>query len=155
MAENITKIDIYTDGAASKNGTEECKAGWSFVALQNGEVIKQTGGAIFPGTNNIGELTAILEAIKFFNSLEVPEKMLTIYSDSAYCVNGINEWIFNWKKNDWFRNAAKTLTLKNKEIWQEIDSILDRDRCIVMKVAGHSGDEWNELCDRIAKGYTK
>ena len=93
-------ITAYVDGACSANGTSKAKAGWAFVLLDEDEnLIAEGSGGVENGTNNIGELTAIIKAIEAAAELEVEK--LQILSDSAYCINGITNWRHNWKKNGW------------------------------------------------------
>lgn len=152
--DGLLNIICYTDGAASKNGTAECKAGWAFVLLDEQEnLIAQGSGAIEHGTNNIGELNAIIQAI--YAAREFEYDRITIYSDSAYCINGITNWRYNWKRNDWWRDAAKKQELKNRDMWIELDSIIDTAKMAFEKCAGHSGVKWNEYVDKAAVKHTR
>jgi ribonuclease HI len=148
------KLTAYTDGACSANGTSKAKAGWAFVLLDEDEnLIAEGAGGVDNGTNNIGELTAIIKAIEAAAELS-PEK-LEILSDSAYCINGITNWRYNWKKNDWWRDAKKTQELKNRELWITLDHLIDMSYMEFEKVAGHSGVEWNEIVDKLAVARTR
>ena len=95
------KLTAYTDGACSANGTSNAKAGWAFVLLDEDEnLIAEGAGGVDNGTNNIGELTAIIKAIEAAAEFS-PEK-LEILSDSAYCINifkfftTCNNYTLNW-----------------------------------------------------------
>ena len=97
-------------------------------------------------TNNIMEITAVLEAIKL---LKYPCK-ITIYSDSAYVVNCFkNRWIYNWQKNDWINSDKKPV--KNKELWQELYNLTKIHNVKFVKVKGHSDNEYNNRCDELAR----
>ena len=148
------KLTAFVDGACSKNGTSQAKAGWGFVILdENENLITEGSGGIDNGTNNIGELTAIIKAIEAAAVFDV--ERLQIVSDSAYCINGITNWRHNWKKNGWWRDAARKQELKNKELWMQLDALIDTSIMDFIKVAGHSGVKWNEYVDKLAVFHTK
>ena len=90
------------------------------------------------------ELTAVIESLK---NLKKPCE-LTITTDSKYVKNGITEWIHNWKKNGW-RTAAKK-EVKNKELWIELDSLIQIHSITWDWVKGHSGHPENERADLLA-----
>lgn len=148
-------MKVYTDGAASGNGTANCIAGWAFAIYDDDLNLQYDScGRIEEGTNNIGELTAILNAVKYLNENfnRVP---VTIYSDSAYCINGINEWRFNWQKFGWYRDAAHTKELKNRELWKELDTEINPLFMKFEKVKGHANDPCNNYVDKKAVSMTK
>lgn len=148
------KLTAYTDGACSANGTSKAKAGWAFVLLDEDEnLIAEGAGGVDNGTNNIGELTAIIKAIEAAAELS-PEK-LEILSDSAYCINGITNWRHNWKRNGWWRDAGHKQELKNRDLWMRLDAIIDMSYMDFIKVPGHSGVKWNEYVDKHAVAFTK
>ena len=90
------------------------------------------------------ELTAAVEALKL---LKEPCE-ITLTTDSTYVKNGISKWIFSWKKNGW--KTASKKSVKNKELWQELE-LLSKNHSINWKwVKGHSGHPENERCDQLA-----
>ena len=98
------------------------------------------------------ELMAILTALQHINeSGEVGFLKPVIYSDSAYCVNLINDWMYNWEKNGWKR--PKNQEIKNLEIIKQIFELADIAE--LRKVPGHSGIQWNEYVDSLATGKIK
>jgi len=131
---------IYTDGACSGNPGP---GGWGAVLIYPPH-IKEISGSSPATTNNIMELTAVIEALKLVKN----EKFIEIYTDSKYVISGITEWIKNWKKNNW-RNAAKQ-AVKNQELWQELDQIVAQHSISWHWVKGHSGDKYNERADQLA-----
>ena len=146
-------ITAYVDGACSANGTSNAKAGWAFVLLDEDEnLIAEGSGGVENGTNNIGELTAIIKAIEAAAEFEVEK--LQILSDSAYCINGITNWRYNWKRNGWWRDAAHKQELKNRDLWMRLDAIIDMSYMEFIKVPGHSGVKWNEYVDKHAVAHT-
>ena len=118
--------------------------GWGAVLLYE-DNRKEISGYNPNTTNNIMEITAVLEAVKL---LKFPCE-ITIYSDSAYVVNCFKQkWIYNWQKNDW-KNSDKR-PVKNKELWQELYNELIKHKFEFVKVKGHSDNELNNRCDYLA-----
>ena len=141
------KIIIYTDGAARGNPGP---AGWGAIIMQGGEVVKELGGRSDHSTNNIMELMAPTEAMKYLKENNI-EGEVEIYSDSKYVINGITDWINNWLKNNW-RTANKKPVL-NKELWQDLHAANKELKPAWHYVAGHSGDKWNDRADEIATSF--
>ena len=107
----MKKVTIYTDGACSGNPGP---GGWGALLMYQ-DMKKEISGGKKDTTNNVMELTAVIEGLKL---LKEPCEV-DLYSDSAYVVNAfLQGWIYNWVKNNW-KTAGKE-TVKNKEIWQEL-----------------------------------
>lgn len=137
----MKKVIIYTDGACSGNPGP---GGWGAVLLCDGTQ-KEISGAQPNTTNNIMEMTAVLEALKMLKY----ECDVEIYSDSAYVVNCFNQgWIYNWQKNNW-RTASKE-PVKNRELWEELYNLTKKHKVQFFKVKGHSDNELNNRCDYLA-----
>ena len=142
----MEKVTIYTDGACSGNPGP---GGWAAVLIYN-ENKKEISGGKKETTNNIMELTAVIEALKL---LKYPCEV-DLYSDSAYVVNGFNQgWIYNWKKNNWKTSSKEPV--KNKEIWEELYNLTKIHRVNFKKVKGHSTNELNNRCDELAREAIK
>ena len=142
----MIKVTIYTDGACSGNPGP---GGWGAVLMCNGN-IKEISGYNKNTTNNIMEITAVVEALKLLKY----ECEVEIYSDSAYVVNAFNQkWIENWKKNNW-KNSNKG-DVKNKELWEELDKLVSEHKVKFIKVKGHADNKWNNRCDELATGEIK
>ena len=142
----MKKVLIYTDGACSGNPGP---GGWGAI-LMYGEVKKEISGALKDTTNNIMEITAVLEALKLLKE----ECEVEVYSDSAYVVNAFNQgWLDNWQKNNW-RTAGKD-PVKNKELWEELYNLTQKHKVTFIKVKGHSDNEWNNRCDFLATSAIK
>ena len=142
----MKKVTIYTDGACSGNPGP---GGWGSI-LMFGDIKKEISGAKKDTTNNIMEITAVIEALKCLKE----ECEVEVYSDSAYVVNAFNQgWIANWIKNNW-RNASKD-PVKNKELWQELIALTEKHKVTFIKVKGHSDNEYNNRCDELATGAIK
>lgn len=146
----MEEIIIYTDGACKYNPGP---GGYAAIIFDKDEK-KGIKNRSMITTNNIMELTAVVEALKWtiFNSkiyLNNYDVNIKVYSDSAYVVNSVNnKWLEGWAKND-FKKAGKDI--KNIELWIDLYNILgDINNIEFIKVKGHSGDKYNELCDKYA-----
>ena len=136
------KVIIYTDGACSGNPGP---GGWGAILMYKGAK-KEISGGMKDTTNNIMEITAVLEALKCLKK----ESDVQVYSDSAYTVNAFNQgWIYNWMKNGW-RTANKE-PVKNKELWQELYALTKKHKVEFIKVKGHADNEFNNRCDEMAR----
>lgn len=139
----MKKVVIYTDGACSGNPGP---GGWAAVLLY-GEHRKEISGAEKETTNQRMELKAVIEALK---ALKVTGWEVTVYSDSAYIVNAFKDnWVEKWQRNGW-KNSKKE-EVANKDLWQELLKLMEKNRVTIEKVKGHAGDELNEYCDRLAR----
>ena len=138
----MKEVTIYTDGACSGNPGP---GGWGAILMYE-DIKKEISGAQKDTTNNIMEITAVLEALKLLKF----ECSVKVYSDSAYVVNAFNQgWIENWKKNNW-RTAGKD-PVKNKELWEELYELTQKHKVEFIKVKGHADNEFNNRCDEMAR----
>jgi ribonuclease HI len=158
---------FYTDGACSGNPG---KGGFGVVQMgqvtipkrnQLGNIEKVTLPSIEYSydkhsdltTNNREELKAIIHVMKL--AAADPRSEYLVYSDSAYAVNMINNWIWSWAKNNWCNSKHKEV--ENIDLVKEIYKYLTIDffNCQVKKCSGHSGELGNELADALATGNGK
>jgi ribonuclease H len=135
------QIEIFTDGSCLGNPG----AGGIGVVLRYRQHEKHLSKGYFKTTNNRMELRAVIEALK---SLKEPCH-ITLYSDSQYMKNGITQWIFNWKKNNWKSSQGKPV--KNQDLWTALDAEISRHQIHWEWVKGHAGHRENEICDELAK----
>ena len=145
-------INIYTDGACSKNPG---KGGFGIVVSENNEIIYAYSDYCEDiTTNNREELKAMLTGLRLATS-EYKDKICTIYSDSAYCVNIFNLWIKGWARNNWMNTKNKTV--ENDDLIKEIYPFAEMDfpNFKVCKVSGHAGILENELADALASKNSK
>ncbi len=141
----MKNITIYTDGACSGNPGP---GGWGAVILIDGTEIPLSGGEKAT-TNNRMELMAVIEGLNYISRrLDSSESSITIVTDSQYVKNGITDWIINWKKNGW-KTAAKK-PVKNQDLWILLDELVAKFSIEWKWVKGHSGNKYNEMCDKIA-----
>jgi ribonuclease HI len=133
-------IEIYTDGACRGNPGP---GGWGALLISGAHEKKIHGGDP-ETTNNRMELTAAIEAL---NALKGPSSVI-LYTDSKYVMDGINEWMPNWKKRGWKTSAKKPV--KNKDLWQALDEATGRHQINWRWVKGHDGNPGNEMADELA-----
>lgn len=137
----MESVIIYTDGACSGNPGP---GGWGSILMYKDKK-KEISGGSRDTTNNIMEITAVIEALKL---LKYPCEVL-VYSDSAYVVNAFNNgWIYNWVKNNW--KTADKKPVKNQELWEELYGLTKIHKVQFIKVKGHSDNEFNNRCDKMA-----
>ena len=131
---------MYTDGACKGNPGI---GGWG-VFIQKENEQNDLYGFDAKTTNNKMELKAVIEGLKIIH----PKTNVTIITDSQYVKNGINQWIFNWKKNGW-KTAAKK-PVKNMDLWKELDDLVENRSVFWEWVKGHSGNPGNDRADQLA-----
>ncbi len=133
-------VEIYTDGACRGNPG---RGGWG-VVLMSGERKRTMHGGDHETTNNRMELTAAIEALR---ALRKPCDVV-LHTDSKYVMDGICEWLPNWKKRGW-KTAGKK-PVKNQDLWQALDEAQSRHNVTWKWVRGHSGNDGNEEADALA-----
>lgn len=136
----MSQVTIYTDGACRGNPGP---GGWGALLIQ-GDSRKELCGGELETTNNRMELMAAIEGL---NALK-RSCQVAIYTDSKYVMQGITEWMANWKRRGW-KTAAKK-PVKNQDLWQALDQAVGRHELSWHWVKGHSGDEGNECADALA-----
>lgn len=155
-------IEIYTDGACRGNGqTINAPSGIGVVLLIPDEkpIFYKEKLKFKQNTNNKAEIYAVIRGLELlfknyspFSKPEFAKDKLTIYSDSAYLINGITNWINSWRANGWIN--SKKEPVKNRELWENLDrkiKFFEQEFDIeFIKVKGHSGNKWNEKCDELA-----
>ena len=142
----LNEVTIYTDGACSGNPGP---GGWAAILLYNSHE-KVISGSHENTTNNRMELTAIIEALK---CLKVSCRV-NVFSDSEYVVRAFNEgWLEKWKSNGWI--TAGKREVKNRDLWDNLIQYMKMHEIRYWKVKGHSGDEFNIRCDKLARESIK
>lgn len=133
-------VYLFTDGACKGNPGA---GGWG-VLLRYGGHEKELFGGEAQTTNNRMELTAVLSGLKTLNR----PCDVVICTDSQYVKNGMESWIHNWKKNGW--KTAGRQSVKNADLWQQLDEQVARHRVRWQWVKGHAGHAENERADALA-----
>ena len=136
----MKQVIIYTDGACRGNPGP---GGWGALITFE-DTTKELFGGKQDSTNNQMELSAAIEGLA---ALKEPCNV-DLFTDSKYVMDGITQWINKWKKNNW-RTAAKK-DVKNKELWQRLDELINLHQVQWHWVKGHSGDAGNEMADLLA-----
>lgn len=117
-------------------------AGWAWYVDED----TWDAGGWPQGTNNLGELTAILRLLEA--TAETGEE-LHILADSQYAINVVSKWRLGWKKRGWTKADKKPI--KNLELIQEIDRAMEGRRVTFEWVKGHAGHRMNERADDLAR----
>ena len=136
----MKQVIIYTDGACRGNPGP---GGWGAL-VRFDSVEKEIFGGQANTTNNQMELSAAIEGL----SILTEPCNVELFTDSKYVMDGITQWIQNWKKNNWRTTAKKDV--KNKELWQKLDQLINQHQVQWHWVKGHSGDAGNEAADLLA-----
>lgn len=134
-------VKIYTDGACSGNPGP---GGWGALLLY-GDHEKELNGGEPDTTNNRMEMMAVIEALSALKKTCNVE----LYTDSVYVKDGVTKWLEGWKAKGW-RTAAKK-PVKNKDLWERIDSEIKHHKIDWHWVKGHSGHPENERVDELAR----
>jgi ribonuclease HI len=139
-------IEIYTDGACKGNPGP---GGWGAL-LRSGTHEKELFGGELNTTNNRMELTAVIRALEALKRAS----QIKVYTDSQYVQKGVQEWLTNWKARGW--KTADKKPVKNADLWQHLDVLLQQHEVAWQWVRGHAGHVENERADVLAnKGVEK
>ena len=143
----------YVDGACSKNGSINSSGGYGVVGVENDTPMYTYSHFVEGTTNNREELKAILW-VMINHGIITNDEWVTVpvvYSDSAYAVNTLNDWMFKWAQNGWIKSDKKTP--ENLDLIQAYyDLYKEGYRIDLRKIKGHSGQKWNEVADKLATG---
>lgn len=135
---------VYSDGSCLGNPGA---GGWAAHVLSNGKAV-DVAGAEDNTTNNRMELMAAIQGILASNSTHV-----RLVTDSKYVIKGAMEWMEGWKRNGW--RTSNKAPVKNADLWKMLDEAM-QGRSIVMDwVKGHSGNEYNERVDTLARDQAR
>jgi ribonuclease HI len=141
----MENIIIYCDGGCRGNQNAENIGGWG-VVFKYKDKVKELYAGERNTTNNIMELTAAIKALESIKTTHIPIQM---HIDSAYVINGMNEWIQGWIKKGWKKSNKKPV--ENKELWVKLNELRNKQSSVeFIKVKGHDGVELNELADTLA-----
>ena len=143
--ESKPQIILYTDGACKGNPGP---GGWAFVLQhpKSGKELERFGSEANT-TNNRMELLAVIEGLK---TLTKPSQV-EVVSDSKYVLQGLEDWMPKWKRNNWRRKEGNSWKpVKNVDLWQELDQLKSLHELTFQYVPGHSGHPLNERCDTLA-----
>jgi len=135
---------VYTDGSCLGNPGP---GGWGAI-LRDGQDLLDRDWEISGGepdtTNNRMEMTAAIMALE---TIDGP-RSIRLHTDSKYVMDGIKQWMPNWKRNGW--RTANRKPVKNVDLWQRLDAAVTSHVVEWFWVKGHSGHPENERADALA-----
>ena len=137
---NNSKIIAYTDGACKGNPGI---GGWGALLSYKG-ISKEFYGAEKDTTNNRMEMMAAIQTLKALKR----KCDITIYTDSVYLKNGVQQWMPNWIKKGW--KTSNNKDVKNKDLWIQLNELIKQHNITWKWVKGHSGNSGNEKADELA-----
>ncbi len=138
------EIIAAADGSALGNPGP---AGWAWYIDDD----HWASGGWAHGTNNMGELKAVLDLFKATASR--PEAKLRVYCDSQYVINSLTKWMPGWKKKGWKKSDGKPVL--NRDLLEALDTALAGRDYEFIWVKGHAGHELNEKADSLANGAAR
>lgn len=135
-------VELHTDGACSGNPGP---GGWGYILIHRATgKRREASGAERETTNNRMELQAVIEGLSALGR----SSSVDLYSDSQYVLNGLREWMEDWKKRGW-RTAAKK-PVKNREFWEQLDELKRKHEIRFHWIKGHNEHAENERADQLA-----
>jgi ribonuclease HI len=138
----VPHVELYTDGACSGNPGP---GGWAYILKHPASGKEREGsGAELKTTNNRMELRAVIEGLGILTT----RSLVDLTSDSQYVLNGLCEWLPQWKARGW-KTAAKK-PVKNQDLWEELDVLLGKHEIRFHWIRGHAEHPENERADRLA-----
>jgi ribonuclease HI len=139
---------IYADGACHPNPGI---GGWGFVVYNDCTEVYHEFGGDLDATNQTMELTAALRALQWIIGQDF-KPPIDLFSDSAYTVNGCNDWRHGWRRNGWKRKPkSPNGAVANLELWQALDAALTIVPIKLQWVKGHAGIIGNERADELSE----
>lgn len=136
------RVQLFTDGACSGNPGP---GGWAYILRHPASgKSREASGAEGATTNNRMELRAVIEGLR---ALKAPS-IVAITSDSKYVLQGLEEWLDQWKKRGW-RTASKQ-PVKNDDLWRELDALREHHTLSFHWIRGHNEHPENTRCDELA-----
>ena len=144
----LSGLTIYTDGSCTGSTPENRVAGYAFIIPQgvSDPVIRYGKVQLNPCTNQIAELYAIYEALKY--TKEHGLRDVNIFTDSMYSINCLTQWVYNWKRNGWM--SSKGEPVKNSTLIKNIIEVSKDVKVKYFHVTAHNGDKYNEMADKYA-----
>lgn len=138
--------DVYTDGACLNNGSPDARGGMGIYSEEL-DIEKSSAWSfgMTPPTNQKTEMMAVAIALSMTKDVDGHVRIL---SDSEYVVRGLNEWIEGWKLREW--RTSKGRDVKNRWLWELLDSLNQERDCSFVHVRGHVGIAGNEKADELA-----
>lgn len=157
--QELKKLQIYIDGSCRP--TTKIGAYAALAVYDNKEKKIIVSGKVNDVTNNIMELTALIEALKYIKDNNLDNNYdIEIFSDSQYVVNGVTQWWSKWAANNFTTSANQKV--KNLELWKILIKLSNEVRCRLTWIKGHANNLLHNEVDAIVfkmtdfeKGYDK
>lgn len=137
----LPEIELFTDGGAEPNPG---KGGFGVILSYKGRQKEFFEGYELT-TNNRMELLAVIFGLEKIKT----KAKVTVYSDSKYVVDGIEQgWAVNWERNNWIKKKGNLVL--NKDLWERLLDVVHKHEVTFNWVKGHAGHTENERCDALA-----
>lgn len=151
VVESIERVEMWCDGSCLKPGEH---GAWAYlIRFPEGEELRGVE-AVEATTNNRMEMAAVLYGLGRLMELGHNLTPITVYCDSQYVINGLKEWLPNWKRNNW--RTANNKPVKNQSIWEKLDELAGAFADLrFVWVRGHDGNEGNEIVDKMCHRQAK
>ncbi len=147
----MKKFEIYTDGSCR----QLYFGSWAAIILEKGKrkelrEVKRLSGSESGTTISRMELMGILSALN-----DLPEKcQVTVYSDSRYAILCLN-YCLNWEANGWRGGEDKKRVIAHQDILVQFVRHRKLKKITAKWVKAHSGNHYNEECDKMAQALTR
>ncbi len=142
-------IKLYTDGSGKNGIGGDHTWGFGFVVLHRKRVIATGLGGYEVGTNNIAELSGIIEGCNWLLHHGYKRAKILVVSDSKYAIQCLSTWRWSWEETNFMRGGNP---MTNRDLIMRGCKVLDEFRYYpdFRWVRGHNGNRYNEVCDRLA-----
>ena len=145
LEHGLDLVELWSDGSAWP--TNPGPGGWATVlVMPRLDYRKELHGGEEWTTNNRMELTAVIEGLSALKK----RCAVIVYSDSKYVVDGLNNWMFNWRRNNWVGKSKSPVM--NVDLWLNAWDLWNDHLAHASWVKGHSGIVYNERADELANG---
>ena len=139
----MREFQIYTDGSCLGNPGA---GGYAAIIIDENNNFMEVVGGEPNTTNNRMELMAAIVALKKISD----DDFVELFTDSSYLKNAFTQgWLLNWKKNGW--QTANKKPVLNMDLWRKLDALIFNRSIKFNWVKGHSGNKFNERCDKLAR----
>jgi len=137
-------MDIYTDGSGTTSGP----IGWCYCFVVDNEIIGYEAYWEDDGTSNRAEMIAVIRGLE--RADRGTDRSVIVYTDSQYVANAFNlGWIWSWPTKKWKNSRGRPVA--NRDLWEQLRDLTSRFDSVIFKhVKGHTGNPFNEFCDRKA-----
>lgn len=144
-SQSLPFVQLFSDGACRGNPGP---GGWGCILRHPATgAEKEFSGGLALTTNNQMELQAVISGLAALKA----RSQVEVVTDSSYVAKGCSEWLPGWKRNGWKRKEGTSWKpVKNVELWQQLDELLQRHKVQFTLVRGHMGHPENERCDELA-----